>query len=126
MPLTRRTILQAALALPAARGQSADTPEMVDVPAGVFTMGDRATAHQVAIDAFRIGRYLVTNAQYKAFTIATGHRPLPRHWRSGSFPAGRDRHPVLWVSWNDAMQYCAWIINSSGSTATLPTDAQWV
>ena len=54
-------------------------PELVDIQAGRFTMGSNAyypeerPARPVAVDAFRIARAPVTNAEFAAFVAATGH-----------------------------------------------------
>jgi formylglycine-generating enzyme required for sulfatase activity len=47
---------------------------MCRVPAGKFTMGERETVHEVYLDDFHIGKYPVTNAEYRKFTDATGQR----------------------------------------------------
>lgn len=104
----------------------ADAPlAMVRIPAGAFTMGERQAAHQVFLDEFSMAKYLVTNAEYKTFVDALGVAHLPRHWRGGTFPEDKANHPVLWVSWNDAQKYCAWVSRESGRIVTLPTEAQW-
>ena len=54
-----------------------------------------------ATNAVRIAQYPVTNAEYAKFIKETGHQP-PRYWKDGAFPAGKERHPVLWVSLRDA------------------------
>ena len=103
-----------------------DAPQaMVRIPAGAFTMGERQVAHQVFLDEFYMAKYLVTNAEYKTFVDAAGVARLPRHWRAGTFPEDKANHPVLWVSWNNAQRYCAWVSRGSGRTVTLPTEAQW-
>jgi len=103
-----------------------DIPDaMVSIPSGKFAMGEGQSAHEVYLDAFYMGKFLVTNAEYKAFVDATGHAPLPHHWRSGMFAEGKANHPVLWVSWNDARKYCAWVSTRIGRAVTLPTEAQW-
>ena len=100
-----------------------------EIPAGAFTMGsdpaaafapdpDEAPRHRIACGAFRIGRTPVTNADYAAFVSACGH-PMPSHWPGGVIPAGRERHPVTYVSWHDAVAFCRW---AGGS---LPSEAQW-
>jgi len=100
-----------------------------EVPAGPFLMGtdpaaeyapdpDEAPAHTVAVVAFRIGRTPVTNAEYRAFVGATGHA-APSHWVGGAIPAGRESHPVTYVSWGDAHAFCAW------ARGFLPSEAQW-
>ncbi len=50
---------------------------MCTVPAGKFTMGERESVHEVSLDAYYIGKCLVTNAEYKVFTDATSRRSLP-------------------------------------------------
>lgn len=106
--------------------KSVEVPDaMVYVPAGKFTMGERDSEHVVFLDGFCIAKYLVTNAEYKAFADAAGHTRLPHHWRSGTFPEGKSNPPVLWVSWNDAQRYCAWVSKGMGRVVTLPTEAQW-
>jgi len=107
MPLTRRTILQAALALPVVQGQSSDTPETVDVPAGSFTMGDRDTrGNQRNLDDLNFNGVCVRKygldvgpdgrvPGWRAFTETPPYRELVD--RGGfttpvdAFPAGKSR-----------------------------------
>ena len=87
------------------------------VPAGSFIMGDNnggddeRPAHRVHLDAFYIRKYLVTNAEYKAYTDDIG--------RSFRIPEGKENHPVVFVSWYDARDYAAW------AQMRLPTEAEW-
>ena len=89
---------------------------MVEIPAGEFLMGDKN--RKVFVDAFWIGRYPVTNAQYKRFVDATGHKP-PRHWQGNTYPADRATHPVVYVTWDDAVAYAKW------AGKRLPTEEEW-
>ena len=67
----------------------------------------------------------VTNEEYATFCKATGHRP-PKYWAGGNFPKGKDRHPVLEISVEDAEAYCKWYGKSHpGWTFRLPTEAEW-
>ncbi len=68
---------------------------MVHVPAGKFIMGEGRSEHEVYLDGFCIAKYLVTNAEYKAFLDAAGRASRPRHWRNASVPEGKANHPVL-------------------------------
>ena len=98
--------------------------EMVLIPAGKFIMGtdirlpDEGPEHKVYLPAYYIDKYEVTNFQYKKFNDATHHRS-PRNWRNRTFPEGKADHPVVYVSWEDARDYCHW------AGKRLPTDQEW-
>ena len=38
---------------------------------------------------------------------------------------GRGEHPVVWVTWQDAQEFCAWVSQISGQAVRLPTEAEW-
>lgn len=91
------------------------------VPGGPFVMGSDVRAayppgasetprRVVALAAFRIARTPVTNALYAAFVAATGH-PWPA--------PGPDDAPVTYVTWDDAVAFCAW------AGGRLPTEEEW-
>lgn len=110
--------------------------EMAEIPAGEFQMGrskvtkddstgmrpqvllDDRPVHKVALGAFSIDRYEVTNSKYAAFLKATSRR-APRHWVAGRVPAGMENHPVYNVDWEDASAYCKW------EGKRLPTEAEF-
>jgi len=105
----------------------------VPLEGGEFSMGaedieDARPVHRVTVSAFRIARFPMTNAQYRAFCTATGKSP-PRHWPEGEIPAGKENHPVVSVSWRDAEAFCTWISGripkEDGGTVRLPTEAEW-
>ncbi|MBI3995369.1 MAG: formylglycine-generating enzyme family protein [Nitrospirae bacterium] len=130
---------------PAAASSSPN--EMIAIPAGEFIIGnngrgagegagdpDEMPEHRIHVGAFLIDKYEVTNAQYKAFVDATNHR-APKHWqpsrpvggmtRSGdgngpiTYPPGKADHPVVFVDWYDANEYCHW------AGKRLPTEEEW-
>jgi formylglycine-generating enzyme required for sulfatase activity len=102
-------------------GSHKDEPDAYNNEYSGKTNGKR---HRVEVAAFEMGRYPVTNAEYRCFIRSTGHE-APRHWINGEIPQGRETHPVVDVSWHDAAAYCEWLSKMSGRTVRLPTEAEW-
>lgn len=98
--------------------------EMVRIPAGEFIMGsdsrlsDEGPQHRAYLDDYGIDKYEVTNLQYQAFIEETGRRS-PGHFRNRTYPSGKADHPVTFVSWFDARDYCHW------AGKRLPTEQEW-
>jgi formylglycine-generating enzyme required for sulfatase activity len=106
-------------------------PEMVVVQAGEFTMGspddepDRNKSegpqHKVTIARpFAVGRFAVTFDEWGACVAAggcNGFRPDDQGW-------GRGNRPVIYVSWDDAQAYAAWLSRATGKTYRLLTEAE--
>jgi len=103
-------------------------PMMVCVPEGWFEMGcasgrdDEKPVHRVWVDAFELGAYQVTNAEYGCFLAATG-AGAPKHWKDAGF--SDTRMPVVAVSWDEAVRYCEWLSGATGKIYRLPTEAEW-
>jgi len=104
---------------------------MVRVPAGSFLMGsdqekdpqaDRSELpqHSITLPGYWIGRYPVTVAQFRAFVAASRHRP-----RDSESLNGPSEHPVVNVTWHDALAYCRWLGEQTGLPVTLPSEAEW-
>jgi formylglycine-generating enzyme required for sulfatase activity len=106
-------------------GDPRDFDEMVDVPAGEFLYGDEKEKRTID-KPFRIGKYPVTNAQYKKFADAT-KRDVPRDWdeEKRACPEGKANHPVVCVTWDDAQAYCEWLSKATGEAYRLPTEEEW-
>jgi formylglycine-generating enzyme required for sulfatase activity len=88
-------------------------PVWVEIPAGAFWMGgeqydDEQPVHQVHLERYWISRVPITNAQYRFFVEETGREP-PRHWEDGRVPRDKESHPVVYVTWHDALAYCRWL-----------------
>ena len=66
----------------------------------------------------------MTNQQYAAFIAATG-REAPQHWRGRTPPPELRNHPVVYVSWHDAVAYCRWLSQARGEEVRLPSEAEW-
>lgn len=75
-------------------------------------------------NAYNIGKYPITNGEYLDFVTKTGHR-APSHWVDGQVPEGKLRHPVVNVSYRDAVAYCKWLSSVSGRKFRLPTGDEW-
>ena len=97
-------------------------PEMVNIPAGDFQFG--TDNENVWLDEYAIGKYPITNQEYKAFTDATGYQ-TPVHWVDGKIPEGKENHPVVNVNYYDAQAYCKWLSKITGETYRLPTEEEW-
>ena len=101
------------------------------IPAGTFLAGgseyhEGHTKPFVAhLDAYYLGITPVTNRQYKLFLDATGREPPGGEeldaevWGEPEFPEQWASHPVVNVTWYDAIAYCRW------ANVRLPTELEW-
>jgi formylglycine-generating enzyme required for sulfatase activity len=120
----------------------------VEIPPGPFRMGsspeqdplsyaDEWPQHEITLPRYYIARYPVTVAQFRVFVTASGHTPQ----NEGSL-RGLPNHPVVWVSWSDALRYCEWLtervrewegtpeplgtlLRREGWCITLPSEPEW-
>lgn len=124
--------------------------ELVLVPAGAFKMGDNfgdgesreRPVHTVELDAFYIGKFEVTNAQWRKFRDDAGYdekkfwpegRVMPKdqipYWSDaknhGGATPGSDNYPAQGVNYDGAVAYCNWLSAKTGKTYRLPTEAEW-
>lgn len=101
-------------------------PEMVWLPGGTFTMGDDQSdqgnekpTHLVTLSPFAIGKCPVTFEEYDSFCEATDRKtPSDKGW-------GRNRRPVINVSWDGVQAYCQWLSEQTGQDYRPLTEAQW-
>ncbi len=123
-----------------------DGKGMVWIQARQFRMGispeDLATnqnerpAHNVSVSGFWIDRTEVTNDEYRGCVRAGACTPPSR---TESFDnSRRGDHPVIWVDWFQAKEYCAWagkrlasdaeweLVARSGVTSQFPWGTSWV
>ncbi|MEA5463440.1 formylglycine-generating enzyme family protein [Leptothoe sp. PORK10 BA2] len=98
------------------------------------------------LPSFCMGENLITNADYQAFVQATGHRSpgisaaeyqeqgflvhgydevAPYVWQGDQYPTGQGQHPVVLVSYGDALAYAEWRSGRDGASYRLPTALEW-
>jgi len=125
--------------------------EYLPVPAGELMLGDNynegdpdeVPVHTVYVDFFYIGKFKITNIEYRKFVEDNGYGNSsywnaggfgeygsePRFWNDPRFMGGgtenSDNYPVVGVNWFEAMAYCAWLTEKTGHTYRLPTEAEW-
>jgi len=119
-------LVPATLILPAGQVAGADVPEikLAFVKGGCFSMGDQfgdgggdeKPVHEVCVDNFYLGAFMVTEAQWQA---VMGQTPPVRPQANGS------DFPVTRVSWNDAGDFLTKLNMLTGLDYRLPTEAEW-
>jgi formylglycine-generating enzyme required for sulfatase activity len=108
--------------------------KLVRIDAGEFQMGspdedaeadaDEKPPHAVRITkAFFLGVHEVTRGQFAKFVEESGYSGAG-HWRDPGF-AQTDAHPVVNVTWNDAVACCEWLSKKESVVYRLPTEAEW-
>ena len=106
--------------------------ELVFIPGGTFLMGSPADEpgrsdsegpqHAVTVPSFLMGRYPVTQAQWRAVAALPKVRrsldPDPSEFKG-------DNRPVEYVSWAEAVEFCDRIAQQTKRPYRLPTEAEW-
>jgi formylglycine-generating enzyme required for sulfatase activity/serine/threonine protein phosphatase PrpC len=102
-------------------------PTMIKVPGGTFRMGgasaiiaaDEVPRHDVTVASFMVGVYEVTLAEYYGFADATGRaKPKSNGWDIKT-------HPVVDVTWDDALAYTRWLSKQTDKQYRLLSEAEW-
>ena len=125
-------------------------PTMTVIEPGNFIKGspeddagsrdDERPQHQVEIKYnFAIGRYEVTRREFASFVENTGHDSaggcygatddgiqlgLELNWYDPGYPVS-DNHPVVCVSWNEALSYTQWLSKETGENYRLLSESEW-
>lgn len=109
---------------------------------------DDERQHRVCVKAFEIGKYEVTVGEFRQFVGATNYRTdaernvrnvkgcaiwnvsaweikADTSWRNPPGFKQTDMHPVVCVSWNDAVAYTDWLSRETGQRYRLPTEVEW-
>ncbi|MBP1468316.1 SUMF1/EgtB/PvdO family nonheme iron enzyme [Candidatus Chloroploca sp. M-50] len=126
-------------------------PHLIHIPAGPFLMGssaadgmayaDEKPQHTLMLPDYWIGKTPVTNAQFRPFVEGDGYTNpaywtkeswawreqeeivTPRWWNDSTWNGAQ--HPVVGVSWFEAVAYCRWLSAQTGHEFRLPTEAEW-
>lgn len=111
---------------PAAWTNPCDGSQMIWIPPGKFLAG--AEDRPVTLPGFYLARHPITNTQFQRFVSETGYAPslsnpdpelFLSHFRRGAIPAKQGEHPVVFVSFVDALAYCHW------AELDLPSEWMW-
>ena len=102
-------------------------PLMIALPAGKFMMGsqnnsalfEERPSREVSMPAFAMSVHEITIAEYTKFAKSAGKIV---HKRNSQEPT---KHPVIFVTWNDAVAYAQWLSVQTGSKYRVPTEAEW-
>jgi formylglycine-generating enzyme required for sulfatase activity len=110
-------------------------PQTLLIPAGSFLLGSppgedvpayETPQHEINLPAYRIGQYPVTNEQFAEFVRQTRRLVAPETgWAGQTPPADQLKHPVMGITWHEALAYCDWLSQQTSRAYTLPSEAQW-
>ncbi|MEL6263936.1 MAG: formylglycine-generating enzyme family protein [Cyanobacteria bacterium J06626_6] len=108
------------------------TLEMLRIPGGKFMMGavpgeegasdDEYPQHEVTVPEFWMGKYAVTQAQWRAVAVLD---KVERDLEAGPAKFKGKQRPVEQVFWDEAIEFCQRLSQRSKWTYTLPSEAQW-
>jgi formylglycine-generating enzyme required for sulfatase activity len=108
------------------------TLELVKIPAGQFRMGapdqeagrsdDEGPQHEVKVPSFWMGKYPVTQAQWKAVAALP---KIDRDLDADPSNFKGDDRPVEQVSWDEAIEFCQRLSKQTGREYRLPSEAEW-
>jgi formylglycine-generating enzyme required for sulfatase activity len=124
-------------------------PALVSIPGGDFLMGDNQEIdvkvkhwpqHKVSVKTFLLSKYEVTVKEFKAFVTDTNYQTSNECWQwsgdssplekkegnwSSALNAPSDFHPVMCISYIDALAYVTWLSEKTGYQFRLPSEAEW-
>jgi len=111
-------------------------PEMVFVEGGTFMMGctkeqgndcsaNEKPAHRVTVGDFYIGKYEVTQAQWRAVMGTTVGQQRDKVDASWSIRGEGDNYPMYYLSWNEVQEFINRLNAATGKLYRLPTEAEW-
>lgn len=104
---------------------------MVFIEGGKFLMGDQCNkggsdenpVHQVELASFLFSDTVVTNAQWEKFCKSSSAEW--NEWEKIKKYSPEKGYPIVFVSWQDAEEFCEWLSKNEGRKYRLPTEAEW-
>jgi formylglycine-generating enzyme required for sulfatase activity len=100
--------------------------DMIAIPGGSFKMGDesqsRGSQHDVTLQPFYLGRYPITQAQWR---VVAGYEPITKDLTPDLSGFKGDNLPVENIRWVDAQEFCQRLSAKTGKNYRLPSEAQW-
>ena len=110
--------------------------KMVYVEGGSFQMGatseqgsdawdNEKPVHSVTLDSYYIAECEVTQAQWQKIMGTTVYQQRDKKGSDNSMRGVGDNHPMYYVSWEEAQDFCRELSRITGKTYVLPTEAQW-
>ena len=111
-------------------------PEMIFVEGGTFLMGatteqgklvedEELPTHQVTVNSFNIGKYPVTQGQWKALMETDIKKQRDKANIYYNLRGEGDNNPMYYVSWDDAQEFISRLNEKSKKNYRLPTEAEW-
>jgi formylglycine-generating enzyme required for sulfatase activity len=97
----------------AAPAAAIHAPSLAPVPVAVSCVG---------LDSLKVGRTAVTHAEYARFLVS-GRAPAPPWWCQPGFDS--PDHPVVGVTWYEAVAFSDWLSEVAGGRWRLPTTLEW-
>jgi formylglycine-generating enzyme required for sulfatase activity len=106
--------------------------DMVAIPEGSFLMGapekesegsrDERPQHRVTLPAFFMGKYPVTQSQWR---VVAAMPPIHRELAPDPSMFKGENHPVENIFWLDAVEFCDRLSHHTGRRYHLPSEAEW-